>query len=62
MQAFEAEVRQQLKRPQGLIDAQVAAAQAECDFAQSSDTFDHKLVMATQWEQTNVLAEEERNF
>ena len=46
MQAFEAEVRQQLKRPQGLIDAQVAAAQADWDFAHSSDTFHHKLVIA----------------
>lgn len=44
MQAFEAEVRQQLKRPQSLIEAQAVAAQAEWDWAQSSDTFDHKLV------------------
>lgn len=44
MQAFEAEVRQQLKRPQGLVEAQAAAAQAEWDWAQSNDTFDHKLV------------------
>lgn len=44
MQAVEAEVRQQLTRPQAEVDAQVAAAQAEWDLAQSRDTFDHKLV------------------
>lgn len=46
MQAFEAEVRQQLKRPQTLVEAQAVAAQAEWDWAHSSDTFDHKLVTA----------------
>lgn len=46
MQAFEAEVRQQLKRQQSLVDAQAVAAQAEWDWAHSSDTFDHKLVSA----------------
>ena len=44
VQAFEVEVRQQLKMPQAAVDAQVAAAQADWDAAQSSDTFDHKLV------------------
>ena len=44
MQAFEAEVRQQLKRQQAAVDAQIAAAQADWDVAHGSDTFDHKLV------------------
>lgn len=62
MQAFEAEIRQQLKRPQGLVDAQVAAAQADWDFAQSSDTFDHKLVIAFLWEQPNCLEKKRGGF
>ncbi len=44
MQDFEAEVRQQLKRPQAAVHAQVAAAQVDWDMAHGSDTFDHKLV------------------
>ena len=56
MQAFETEVRQQLKRPQADVDAQIAAAQTDWDFAQSSDTFDHKLVTVFEWKRSPGLA------
>ena len=45
LQAFEAETRQWLQMPQAVVDAQITAAQADWDLAQSSDIFDHKLVI-----------------
>ena len=44
MQAFEAETRARLTRPEAAVDADIAAAQADWDLAHSTDTFDHKLV------------------
>ncbi|KAL0028975.1 hypothetical protein WJX77_009213 [Trebouxia sp. C0004] len=44
LQAFEAETREWLQRPQEALDAQIAAANADWDTAQSSTLFDHKLV------------------
>lgn len=43
-QAFEAETREWLKRPQEAVEAQIAAASADWELAQSSTMFDHKLV------------------
>ncbi|KAA6419035.1 MAG: guanylate kinase, partial [Trebouxia sp. A1-2] len=43
-QAFEAETREWLQRPQEALDAQIAAVNADWDTAQSSTLFDNKLV------------------
>ena len=43
-QDYEAETREQLRQPTHIIEAQIAAAQADWQFAQTGAVFDHKLV------------------